>query len=171
MPTASPKGDHGLDERASSGGILLALLGQQAMRRLRAAHIEHGLSPKQFHLLGLLNDHGPLPQRRLGAALDVDPSVLVTILNPLEADGQITRERDPGDRRRHIVALTDGGRKALAESAKAQRRVEEEMFSGLDQGKREALRLLLVDLRDALERSGADCINIGPSLGNRADDP
>ena len=51
---------HGLiEERATSEGLLLALLGQQAMRRLRAAHTEHKLSPRQFHLLGLLPDQAP----------------------------------------------------------------------------------------------------------------
>src|SRR3954453_15540617 len=83
-----------LDERASSEGLLLALLGQQAMRRLRAAHTAHNLSPRQFHLLGLLHDHGAMTQRDLGERMDVDPSILVTLLNPLEADGYLSRDRD-----------------------------------------------------------------------------
>src|SRR3954469_9699441 len=98
-----------LDERATSEGLLLALVGQQAMHRLRAAHTEHDLSPRQFHLLGLLHDRGPLTQRDLGALMDVDPSVLVGLLNPLEADGYLSRERDADDRRRHVVILAPRG--------------------------------------------------------------
>src|SRR3954463_2485401 len=92
-----------IDERATSEGLLLALLGQQAMRRLRAAHTEHNLSPRQFHLLGLLHDRGALTQRELGTLMDVDPSILVTLLNPLEADRHLSRERDADDPRRHVV--------------------------------------------------------------------
>src|SRR3954454_10271972 len=85
-----------LDEHRSSPGLLLALLGHEAMRRLRAAHTAHNLKPRQFQILGLLHDHGALAQRDLMHTMDVDPSILVTLLNPLEADGLVTRERDPG---------------------------------------------------------------------------
>src|ERR1700716_1588455 len=102
-----------LEERATSEGLLLALVGQHAMRRLRAAHTEHDLSPRQFHLLGLLHDRGPLTQRELGALMDVDPSVLVGLLNPLEEDGYLLRERDADDRRRHVVSLARSGDQKL----------------------------------------------------------
>src|SRR3954462_5614152 len=92
-----------LDEHRSSPGLLLALLGQEAMRRLRDAHTAHNLKPRQFQILGLLHDHGALAQRDLVQTMDVDPSILVTLLNPLEADGLVARERDPADRRRHVV--------------------------------------------------------------------
>jgi DNA-binding MarR family transcriptional regulator len=35
--------------------------------------------------------------------MNVDPSILVTPFNPLEAGGLVSRERDPADRRRHLV--------------------------------------------------------------------
>ena len=76
---------HGDDERPSDqrhpdqhrigAGLLLALLGQVAMRRLRDAHTAHQLSPRQFHLLGLLHDHGPMGEQELGQIMGVDPSV------------------------------------------------------------------------------------------------
>src|SRR3954468_11807770 len=110
-PTSRSRGL--LEERASSAGLLLALVGQHAMRRLRAAHTEHNLSPRQFHLLGLLHDRGAMTQRELGAVMDIDPSILVTLLNPLEADGYLSRERDKNDRRRHVVSLTPAGERQL----------------------------------------------------------
>src|SRR4051794_19733771 len=67
------------------------------------------LMPRQFQLLGLLADHGPMGQRDLGQAMATDPSILVTLLNPLEADGFLTRNRDSADRRRHVVTLTAKG--------------------------------------------------------------
>src|SRR4051795_11716947 len=137
-----------LDERATSPGLLLALLGQQAMRRLRKAHTEHKLSPRQFHLLGLLHDRGALTQRELGTLMHVDASILVTLLNPLEADGYLSRERDADDRRRHVVTITRRGEQQLERAAQAQCDAEDELFAGLTSAQRRQLRALLLVLRD-----------------------
>ena len=139
-----------LDEHRSSPGLLLALIGHEAMRRLRAAHTAHNLKPRQFQILGLLHDHGGLAQRELVQTMGVDPSILVTLLNPLEADGLVTRERDRGDRRRHLVALTPAGEKHLASAARAQKDTEDALFASLDDDQREQLRDLLLALRDGL---------------------
>src|SRR5215208_2201380 len=139
-----------LDEPRSRPGLLLALLGQEAMRRLRAAHTAHNLKPRQFQILGLLHDHGGLAQRELMQAMDVDPSILVTLLNPLEADGLVSRERDPADRRRHLVTLTRAGQRALDSASRAQIKAEDELFASLSTAEREQLGGLLIALRDGL---------------------
>jgi DNA-binding MarR family transcriptional regulator len=143
-----------LEERRSSPGLLLALLGHYAMRKLREVHIRHELSPRQFQLLGLLYDRGPTGQRELGQVMETDPSILVTLLNPLEAEGLLSRRRDPLDRRRHLVTLTARGERRLAAAARAQHEAEEELFAGLDQTQREQLRILLIALDDSLS---GDC--------------
>jgi DNA-binding MarR family transcriptional regulator len=147
--TQSASAAHGLiEERATSEGLLLALVGQHAMRRLRAAHTEHKLSPRQFHLLGLLHDRGALTQRELGTLMDVDPSILVTLLNPLEADGYLSRERDADDRRRHVVTITRRGEQQLERAAQAQRDAEDELLAALTKPQRGQLRRLLLILRE-----------------------
>jgi DNA-binding MarR family transcriptional regulator len=130
--------------------LLLALLGHHAMRKLREAHTRHELSPRQFQLLGLLHDRGPVGQRELGQMMEIDPSILVTLLNPLEASGLLSRRRDELDRRRHLVTLTGLGERRLSAATRAQREAEEELFAGLDRGEREQLRVLLVALSDSL---------------------
>jgi DNA-binding MarR family transcriptional regulator len=148
----APSGAAGgvLEERLSSPGLLLALLGHLAMRRLRGAHTANGLTPRQFHLLGLLHDHGAMGQRELGQTIRTDPSILVTMLNPLEVDGLIARERDPDDRRCHLVTLTPAGEQHLIRAARAQREAEDALFAGLDDQQREQLRSLLVALQESL---------------------
>lgn len=138
-----------LDERRNSPGLLLALLGQDAMRRLRDAHTANNLTPRQFQLLGLLHDRGPIAQRELGQTMSTDPSVLVTLLNPLEAEGFVSRERDAADRRRHVVKLTPAGAGKLDSAARAQREAEDALFTGLDASQRDQLRDLLIALRDS----------------------
>jgi DNA-binding MarR family transcriptional regulator len=145
-----------IEERRSSPGLLLALLGQDAMRRLRDAHTAHDLMPRQFQLLGLLADHGPMGQRDLGQAMATDPSILVTLLNPLEGDGYVTRNRDAADRRRHVVTLTAKGKRKLDRAAEAQRQAEDTIFAGLSSEQRAQLRDLLIALRDGRDPRSAD---------------
>jgi DNA-binding MarR family transcriptional regulator len=138
-----------LDERRSSPGLLLALLGQHAMRVLREAHTAHDLKPRQFQLLGLLRDEGEQSQGELRRRMDIDPSILVTLLNPLEEVGLVSRERDPDDRRRHVVTLTATGKREFESAIEAQVTAEDMLFAGLDEPQREQLRDLLVALYGA----------------------
>jgi DNA-binding MarR family transcriptional regulator len=146
-----------LDEHRNSPGLMLALLGHEAMRRLRDAHTAHGLTPRQFHVLGLLFDRGPLAQTALAAETDSAASVLVTLLNPLEADGLVARTRDPHDRRRHLVVLTDAGRQRLRAASAAQQEVEDELFRSLNHSRRSQLASLLALVRDDLTGGDERC--------------
>lgn len=143
-----------LDERAESPGLLLALLGQVAMRRLRAAHAAVGVSPRQFHLLGLLHDRGALSQTELGQTMGIDKSVVVSLLNPLEASGLVARRRDSSDRRKHLVSLTAAGARKLELAARAQHEAEDDLFAGLEVEKRQELSVALIGLRDAFAAEG-----------------
>jgi DNA-binding MarR family transcriptional regulator len=87
--------------------------------------------------------------------MEIDPSILVTLLNPLEAEGLLSRRRDPVDRRRHLVTLTARGSRRWVAAAQAQREAEDELFAGLDERQREELRVLLTALKDSLSRECA----------------
>jgi DNA-binding MarR family transcriptional regulator len=148
MPLSSR--DHVLEQRRSSPGLLLALLGQMSMRRLREAHTALNLTPRQFLLLAVLDDRGAVGQSELGQMVHTDPSILVTMLNPLENAGLVARERDPDDRRRHLVSLTADGERHLAQATEAQAAAEDALLVGLDADQREQLRGLLLAVRAGL---------------------
>lgn len=138
---------------------MLALLGQEAMRRLRDAHAAVDLSPRHFQVLGLLHDRGSLGQRELGREMGVEPSVLVTLLNPLEARGFVARERRLDDRRRHTVSITATGEAKLVEAAQAQRDAEDEYFARLSVEQREQLASLLLVLQMDRDLGGCPASN------------
>jgi DNA-binding MarR family transcriptional regulator len=149
--TGAPSASQGvIDERRSTPGLLLAMLGQSAMRRLRAALAAHDLTPRQFFVLGLLFDRGALGQSELGSILGTDPSILVTMLNPLEDRGWLRRERDPADRRRHLVTLTADGKRGFERADAAQREAESALLTGLDEDGRAQLRALLTAVQAGL---------------------
>ncbi|NYE43778.1 MarR family transcriptional regulator BagL/FevM [Streptomyces fulvorobeus] len=86
------------------------------------------LTSPQFAVLLALDDHGSLDQSALGALAAVDRSTLTVLLDRLEARGLVTKEMDPANRRRRIVALTETGRRhltaAVEEAGRLHARVE-----------------------------------------------
>lgn len=95
-------------------------------------------------VLSSLAEFGPAAQRDLSVRLRIDPSDLVSVLDDLERDGLVRRDRDPADRRRYAVTLTADGGERLAELLAAARLMDERMFAGLtEQEKAELHRLLL----------------------------
>lgn len=123
-------------------GLLLAWHGSVTQTRMKQAFGTAGLSPR--HAMTLMNlEGGPISQRKLAERLEVDPSVLVGILNDLEGDGLAERRRDTADRRRHNVALTPAGSAVLDTTNAALDEVEQGLFAGLSAADRTALRALL----------------------------
>jgi DNA-binding PadR family transcriptional regulator len=67
----------------------------------------------------------------------------VLLLNELEDMRYVSRLRDPGDRRRHLVELTTAGARALGRAEGAQEQIEDEVLHGLDAEERATLWKLL----------------------------
>jgi len=73
----------------------------------------------------------------------MDANNCVILLNGLEDEGLIARTRDPEDRRRHIVAITPKGYKALEKAERELETLEDEVLGNLDHSERDQLRDLL----------------------------
>jgi DNA-binding MarR family transcriptional regulator len=74
---------------------------------------------------------------------------VVTWLNELEDAGFVSRLRDPDDRRKHNVAITERGAAALERAETELRRLEDEALAGLTVEERTQLRRLLAKALDA----------------------
>jgi DNA-binding MarR family transcriptional regulator len=130
-------------EIMQGAGFLLAQLGRAVTRQYRCALSPIGLKPRETQALLRLRAHGAMSQQALGAALDIDASNLVALLNDLEADGLISRRRDIEDRRRHVVDVSKRGAKLVCEVERAAAEVEDQFFAALDEDERLALRAML----------------------------
>ena len=80
--------------------------------------------------------------------MDIDHSVLVNLLNPLEAARLIKRERDTTDRRRHLVSIASAGQRRLTQADQAFRDAEDAFFARLTPEDRDQLHTLLAQLRE-----------------------
>src|SRR5216683_6256303 len=136
---------------------LIALLTQisKALHR-RTAEELLGMRLKQFLLLGYVRDHAGVSQQELETALLVDANGVVLLLNELESAGFSVRRRDPSDRRRHLVELTESGRAAVERAEKARETLEDEVLAGFSQDERATLRRLMRRVLDALQRVPAE---------------
>jgi DNA-binding MarR family transcriptional regulator len=131
-------------------GFLLAYHGGITETLLRKALDAAGLTPRHAMVLMHLAE-GPVTQQALIEQLEVDPSVLVALLNDLEGEDLVRRRRDPADRRRHIVEITPKGTGRLAKSDLALDAVERELFADLSERDVASLRRLLGRLRTSPE--------------------
>ncbi len=99
--------------------------------RIGRALAELGMRTHEFGVLDHLDRAGPISQQELGAALRIDPSNLVGLLDALQHDGLVVRARDTADRRRHLVGLTDGGHRRLESAKRATAEAESELLAPL----------------------------------------
>jgi len=120
---------------------LLSQLNRVVYRRATEDVI--GMKLKQLITLELLVANEGCLQQELGATLMVDPNNCVLLLNDLDDRGYVERQRDPQDRRRHIVVITAAGQKALAKAQAKLEALEGEVLVNLDPPEREQLRDLL----------------------------
>jgi DNA-binding MarR family transcriptional regulator len=132
-------------------GLLLARLGQESTARFRRSLRPLNLGAQQFIVLKQLQVFGSCSQGELADALGIDYSNLASVTGQLYSRGLIERHRDPADRRRYVVELTEDGRQLLADGDRAVESGEEDMLNSLDQAEREQLWELLRRMADALE--------------------
>ena len=101
-----------------------------------------GMKLKAYATLSALRN-GPMPQQELCISMHLDPNNCVLLLNEMEAAGHVRRSRDPADRRRHIVEITDEGVRAVARADHALNEVEGQVLGNLSEDERTTLRALL----------------------------
>lgn len=73
-----------------------------------------GLTNGQFSLLMSLNRPEPPPMAPVAQLLAMDRTTLTAALKPLEREGLVRVDVDPGDRRSRLLVLTEKGHAALA---------------------------------------------------------
>ncbi len=113
---------------------------------------ERGLNAARAEALLVLDRAGAIVQRQLGEALRCTPRYVTAIVDDLEGEGLVRRERHPTDRRATLVVLTDAGAAAAARMT-AERRQAAQWLLG-DVAPR-ALSTFVAVARQVLDRIGA----------------
>jgi DNA-binding MarR family transcriptional regulator len=91
--------------------VRLAML---ALRRSFFRHVGDGdVRPGLASLLQILSSNQAASQSELAASIGIDKATIVSLVDAAESSGWIQRTRDTRDRRRHVLVLTEKGKKAV----------------------------------------------------------
>lgn len=138
-----------------SGVSLLSRELRKAVTGMMAAEqwaVDAGFRPPCMGVMAVVDRMGPVSQREISDRLGVDASDVVGVLDVLEGAGLVERRRDPEDRRRHAVVITEAGRRANRRLAALRAQAEERVLAGLDPAERRQLAELLHRAVAASER-------------------
>lgn len=134
----------------SEPGLLAQLTQLQKALHRRSTEELLGMKVKPYMALGYIRDHPGATQQELESAMFMDANTVVLMLNELEAAQFSIRRRDPQDRRRHIVEITDAGRGAMEKADRARESLEGEVLAPLSSEERATLQKLIRRVLEAL---------------------
>jgi DNA-binding MarR family transcriptional regulator len=118
-------------------GWMLAQASHVLQTQLHAAFEDLGFGPRGFCVLSAALD-GEHTQRELADLVGLDKTTMVVTVDELERAGLAERRPSPTDRRARIIAVTETGRKAIAEGEQVRDRVEQDVLGALPEDQREA---------------------------------
>lgn len=136
------------DAHEMTVGQLLAQVCRLAGHRLRVHMEKIGLHKGQGFALIHLWHHEGIPQHELSRAMHISPASVTNMLQRMERDGLIARERDREDQRVVRVYLTDRAKDLRAEARTVFHQMEAELSSIYTDEEKATLHRLLMKLHD-----------------------
>lgn len=106
---------------------------------LRSALLDDGLTVGQLGVLEALLHIGSMIQSELAEKLLTSPSNLTTVIDNLERDGLVERQRSTEDRRQIEVSLTPDGRELIEDVFPRHASRISDLMSGLEPDEQEEL--------------------------------
>ena len=110
-------------------------------------------TPVQFAILNALMDDPGEDQITLSNRVAFDPATFGSVIGRIEVKGWVTREADPGDRRRKLLWITPEGEKMALDMKRAVAKAQQRIVAPLDAAERKQLSVLLGKLIAGHERS------------------
>lgn len=143
-------------ERALRLWIALARCYGTYARAVSTKVHEYGLTTPQFGILEALYHLGPLSLGDLAGKLLVTGGNVTYVMDRLEEQGLVYRERSPSDRRCIRAKLTEKGHAVIADVFPGHAGFIEEMSRGLSPSEQEELRDLLKRLGHSIQHRERD---------------
>jgi MarR family transcriptional regulator for hemolysin len=129
-------------------GLQLTRVSRVISRAFDEALTEAGGSLPIWLVLISLKSGDLASQRKLAEAVGVKGATLTHHLDTMEAAGLVTRQRDPANRRLHLVRLTERGDALFSRLRDAATAFDERLRAGLSGDETGQLAALLTRLRD-----------------------
>ncbi|MCO1597916.1 MarR family winged helix-turn-helix transcriptional regulator [Micromonospora sp. RHAY321] len=123
---------------SSTTGYLLLKLADLARARMEQALLPFRLRGRDLRVLAFVHD-AELSQRDLCRQTGLDRTTMVAVIDELEGNGYVRRDRSSSDRRKQVISITADGRTALSEALTAVRRAEDDFLAALHKDERRQL--------------------------------
>jgi MarR family 2-MHQ and catechol resistance regulon transcriptional repressor len=130
------------DRTALNAYINLVRASETVLNRMGADLAEKGLTLGQFGVLEALLHLGPMCQRELSEKLLRSGGDVTYVINNLERNGWVRRERVEQDQRRILIRLTPGGRNLIERTFPPHVKAVRREFGRLSLTEQERLRQL-----------------------------
>jgi MarR family transcriptional regulator, transcriptional regulator for hemolysin len=131
-------------------GLHLAQVAKLASRAFDDALAAAGGSLPAWLVLISIKSRQAASQRELAEAAGIQAATLTHHLNAMESAGLVTRQRDPQNRRNHVVQLTAAGDALFLRLREAATAFDQQLRSGLSERDIGQLEALLTRLRGNL---------------------
>ena len=139
---------------ARNTGFLMSKVSQLAREGFERALEPMGLKARHYGVLTALAGEGSHAQGDLGEKLAIDRTTMVGLVDELEALGLVERRRDPEDRRRYDLALTDAGERKISEAEVLAARIQDAVLAPLGDDERRLLHEMLASILQNLDEGG-----------------
>ena len=116
-----------------------------------------GLTLSAWYPLAVLRVEDGMSQRELGTRLNLKDAAIGKAIDALERAGLVERKKDPEDRRKALVCLTDEGRKVAKKVARMRKEFQSIVVAGFSDEE-------IADFRESLGRAYD---NIGKFIAGR----
>jgi DNA-binding MarR family transcriptional regulator len=130
---------------SSSTGYLLLKLAALASARVEQTLQPFGLRGRDLRVLAFVSD-GESSQRELCQRTGLDRTTMVAVIDELERNRHVRRDRSLSDRRKQLISITASGRKTLSKALQAVRRTEDDFLASLGKDERRQFHQLLLQL-------------------------
>lgn len=145
MPTSNPLA---LEEQVC---FAVAVAARSVVAVYRPVLEPMGLTHPQYLVMLALWEHDQLAVKDLSTLLKLDPGTLSPLVKRLQAQGLVTRDRDPRDERALAITLTPAGRALRTKAMKVPGAIVERL--GMDVERLHALRRDLAAVISAAEQA------------------
>jgi MarR family transcriptional regulator for hemolysin len=115
-----------------------------------------GLTRAQSQLLAYLVYHEGINQAGLADLLEIEPISLARLIDRMEQAGWVERRPDPGDRRAHLLYITEKAKPVFAKMIEIGQQLRAEALAGLSSAEHDLVMASLLRVRRNLSERGAE---------------
>lgn len=131
-------------------------LKQYTAMMLRQGNV--GMTPEQFLLIDILWNQGPMSQQKIADAMMKDKNSITKLIDSLEKNGFVVRQKDMTDRRSNTIVLTEKSETMKSGAKEAGISMLDNILDGISEE----------ELRSFLDTLGKMSANIDSLAGRKA---